>query len=812
MTVYLDHLMQPQITRNNHYVPQWYQRGFLAPNEAKLHVLDLSPESRLLPNGRKIDAPAVRASAPKGIFCELDLYTTRLGEVLNDEIERFLFGDIDSTGAIAVRAFASGDPTEMHESFQAFFEYLDAQKLRTPKGLDWISSRYAGMTQLNLMLEMQGLRQMHCTMWSECVREIVSAEKSPVKFLVSDHPITIYHRGCPPHSPECAYPQDPGIDLIGSQTIFPLDANHCLILTNLEYAKEPLSAHLMAARTHARFRGTSMVRTDAMIRGREFSAAEVTAINHLLKSRARRYVAAGDPDWLFPERSLVHSWEEIGKLLLPVDGLWRFGGEIYVGYKDGSTHYQDEFGRTSGVYKHLRKELPTSDPKPQDACPCGSGREYQQCCQEVLIPERPSWTTYSIRERNLMLCNAVYRVFELDKGKTWRDVRRDISEAQIKKIHDLYAGLWPVDTQLPDMLPRAQSTRLRAVFIGMLDPRILPANVTALLEYFDEIVVVHPFIHPATVKPEYSPSASPAKFKEQTLRNVYTLMLLEPYIAAGRVHLIPDMADFDAAYRKEMWAMAEKHRGKLEYSAEDKRILQHLSHDDHMRCIKQLPDDALRSYIKRTVPETDDAILPRVIRTWKQELEDDPLALLQPISPGEKGIQTRTIKGFNLENGMLVASLTGAILYADMQAVWGQLHSHDGDQKIEPAPEWQSAVKHFNDVVFPLPMGEQGSQVIRTGLESRRACLHALARSFRSVSTAEDIANLGNQIQEILDGQVRQGAHDSDGVRLAAHFELFVPVGGFRRKDVTRLLLTFGRAKRVNPPPLAILVRWQRPA
>jgi hypothetical protein len=803
--------MKPQITRNNHYVPQWYQRGFLAAGQSKLHVLDLSPERRTLPNGREVSVPAVGTSAPQGIFCELDLYTTRFGEVLNDEIERFLFGDIDNTGATAVRAFANGDQRAMHESFQAFFEYLDAQKLRTPKGLDWISSRYAGVTQLDLMREMQGLRQMHCTMWSECVREIVSADKSPVKFLISDHPITIYHSECPSHAPECGYPQDPGIDLIGSQTVFALDANHCLILTNLEYAKEPATARLMAARTHARYRGQSLARTDAMIRGREFGAAEVTAVNHLLKSRARRYVAAGNPDWLFPERSLAHNWQEIGKLLLPVDGLWGFGGEIYVGYKDGSTHYQDEFGRTSSLYKHLRKDPPSSEPQPQNACPCGSGLEYQQCCQEIPVHGRPSWTTYSIRERNLMLCNAVVRVLELDEGNTWHDVRRELSEAQVKRIHDLYAGLWPVDTQLPDMLPRPQSTRLRAVFMGALDSRTLPANVTALLEYFDEIVLAHPFIHPATVKPEYSPSASPAGFKEQTLRNVYALMSLEPHIAAGRVHLLPDMADFDAAYRNEMWAMAEQRLVDLEFSAEDKRILDHLAHDDHMRWLKRLPDDALRSYLKRTVQEVDDASLQGIIETWKQELEDDPLALLQPVVPGKEGAQARVTKGFNLENGMFVASLTGAILYADLQVMWSQLHTCDGDQRIEPAPEWQSVVKRLEDVVFPLPMDEKSAQAARVSIDKRRDCLRALMRSVRSEGTVDEAVKIEAQIQEISNTQVRQGEGDPDGGKLAAQFVSSIPVGGFRRKDVTRLLLTFGRAKNVKPPPLAIMVRWKRP-
>jgi len=48
------------------------------------------------------------------------------------------------------------------------------------------------------MLEMQHLRQMHCTMWLEAVREIISAEDSEIKFIISDHGVTSYHPDCPP--------------------------------------------------------------------------------------------------------------------------------------------------------------------------------------------------------------------------------------------------------------------------------------------------------------------------------------------------------------------------------------------------------------------------------------------------------------------------------------------------------------------------------------------------------------------------------------------------------------------------------------
>jgi hypothetical protein len=98
------------------------------------------------------------------------------------------------------------------------------------------------------MFEMQGIRMMHCTIWTEGVREIVSAEDADVKFLVSDHPITIYNYGVPPSAKACAYPNDPAIAAKASQTIFPLDKTFCLILTNLEYARDPSSSPLESRR------------------------------------------------------------------------------------------------------------------------------------------------------------------------------------------------------------------------------------------------------------------------------------------------------------------------------------------------------------------------------------------------------------------------------------------------------------------------------------------------------------------------------------------------------------------------------------
>ena len=343
-------------TRNNHYVPQWYQEGFFEIGRNTLAYLDMKPPQRVLDDGRVITERAIFDAPTSRAFRQRDLYSTFFGTSVNDEIERRLFGDIDARGSNAIRAFAGTDVGEWHRHFQTLFEYIDIQKIRTPKGLDWLKAQYPTLTQNELMFEMQGIRMMHCTIWTEGVREIVSAEDADVKFIISDHPVTIYNHAVPPEAQTCAYPNDPTIALKASQTIFPLTRDFCLILTNLEYARDPSTSPL-DKRTFARNYRNSMVRTDAFIRTRKLSSQEVARINYVLKARARRYIAAGRKEWLYPEESVSEPWGELRETLLPPkDELWHFGGEMFAKFEDGHVHYQDEFGRTEKQRDFLKKE------------------------------------------------------------------------------------------------------------------------------------------------------------------------------------------------------------------------------------------------------------------------------------------------------------------------------------------------------------------------------------------------------------------------------------------------------------------------
>jgi len=56
------------------------------------------------------------------------------------------------------------------------------------------------------------------------------------------------------------------IALKGTQTIYVLNKDHCLILTNYEYAQDPSKESATEKRTNAKNFRNSMTRVDALIR------------------------------------------------------------------------------------------------------------------------------------------------------------------------------------------------------------------------------------------------------------------------------------------------------------------------------------------------------------------------------------------------------------------------------------------------------------------------------------------------------------------------------------------------------------------
>ena len=152
-----------------------------------------------------------------------------------------------------------------------------------------------------------------------------------------------------------------------------------------------------------------------------------------------------------------------------------------------------------------------------DCGDCGQGKAFKDCCQQKPEALRPAWNEKSIRERNLMLQNGIVNIMELEPGKDWVQVRRELTDDKIAKIYHLYEGLWPLETDLLALLPKPDG-EARAVYSGSIHPSSFNDFAIAALAVFRRAHRIAPVRQLRRPKkgdaPDREPEAVPAGVRE----------------------------------------------------------------------------------------------------------------------------------------------------------------------------------------------------------------------------------------------------------------------------------------------------------
>jgi len=335
---------------HNHYVPVWYQKRFLLPGmkEEKFFHLDFTPEE-IESNGHRHKRKALNKWGPKRCFAETDLYTTRFGSIESTEIEEKFFGQIDREGAKAVEFYSNFEHPKWggSEIFQNLLIYMSVQKLRTPKGLANLESYTQTKSKNELLYHLQRLSQLYCAIWTESIWQIATASNSETKFILSDHPVTVYNQACFPKSKYCLGSKDPDIWDVGTHTLFPLSYNTILIMTNLSWVRNPYQNPKRQRPNPNPLRNAIFNFQEIQV-DRNLTEVEVQEINYIIKSRALRFIASANEEWLYPEDNIPKmAWNKLGKgiLLMPDPRGVSFSTEFLIGYGNGKSDAYDEYGR-----------------------------------------------------------------------------------------------------------------------------------------------------------------------------------------------------------------------------------------------------------------------------------------------------------------------------------------------------------------------------------------------------------------------------------------------------------------------------------
>jgi hypothetical protein len=255
-------------------VPVWYQKRFLPQGQGRFFYHDLYPETRTQ-NGKSWTRKALLRWGPTQCFAQDDLYSVQWGALKNTDIEQYFFGEIDSAGRDAVSFFDDFDIRDgVHEAHGALIRYMSTQKLRTPKGLGFLSQAFRTGSQFEIMKALQQHQIIFGTIWSEAVWQIADASQSPTKFIVSDHPVTVYNRRCFPGSAQCRGYNDPDIRHVATHSLFPLSMDKILILTNLAWARNPYQNELTPRPNPSFYHPTMAMLTDIQ-QGRILTEDEV---------------------------------------------------------------------------------------------------------------------------------------------------------------------------------------------------------------------------------------------------------------------------------------------------------------------------------------------------------------------------------------------------------------------------------------------------------------------------------------------------------------------------------------------------------
>jgi len=414
-----------------------------------------------------------------------------------------------------------------------------------------------------------------------------------------------------------------------------------------------------------------------------------------------------------------------------------------------------------------------------------------------------------IRERNMAFFRGVSDILGLNAGKDWNDVRRELDEEKVRNIHGLHGALWPIETDIFDMLPKPDREP-RALYAGLLDPRTTPFSVANACLYFGTVLVQNPFTHPRQVKPEFSPVENPHGQLVQTLKNLAIFLQLAPLIESGHVNLFPDPASLDPHLQWTVMEMAHGRGKDTTLAPRDVEVMEQLQTDDFQHMLCMLPDEGQQAIIRKAMPGISDDELRELQAALSYMREREPFVLLREgiYGGGEKGGQLSIFHNVpNFEMMLMIAQATGAFVVTDSHHRWHEMRNASHRSTGIALSRLPRTEAEMPSTLLPVCEDiRAASALLNAGrLRRHRIWAERLALATHDVTSEVndgDLLDGHGKAVSAIDGELGDHAVRGVGMRL----RLMAPIGGMYHNHVPRLMVRSGLDTRPDRLTLALLM------
>jgi len=251
------------------------------------------------------------------------------------------------------------------------------------------------------------------------------------------------------------------------------------------------------------------------------------------------------------------------------------------------------------------------------------------------------------------------------------------SAKAVREIHEAILELWPPNADIAEILGR-DSGDVSGLYVGDYDFDYLTRSVVRHSIYARKLLLVDPFVYPASVKDQFNPILNPDQHRSQTLKNVRIWFAMSAWIKAGIVEVIRTPADFD---RRLAWESMQRQQLKFEQSEELQRALEASTEEfqgrhslklaaQHM--LMSLPDDALEAKLKEMNVEDSGIPLNQFMAFIQRQRENDP-EFLAPLGRDMPSQLHQMSAGTSYDIAKMVAKVSKSHLVTDIAVRWKEI-------------------------------------------------------------------------------------------------------------------------------------------